>query len=339
MSNSFDVDLEKLQAEQEAANSQKKWLGVAGSALQGIENVPTAYELLYNKKIDRPDIAGGLKQVAQNISDPWEKQKKTYEMYTAAKNQRKSDLDIAKSEREAGAHDKGSQASINFRNRYKATYPKLAAAMGENFDELTAADEENMFKLQKLNEEVSARRQAAHLANQSRNDARNEKREEKEFGLKTPYGLANTLEDAKNLKSVDEMKKAFDSDLTEMIKLREDHKGGAIWNRDDVGRGQQLSKKVLLAYKDLAKLGVLSISDENILNAIIPPDPLEYNSPIASIQGQDPVLHKLRKFKTDSESDFQNRLKNRLRSPSVAGGKKEENTPQKLTQNKPSWAK
>lgn len=155
--------------------------------------------------------------------------------------------------------------------------------------------------------------------------AKAEKKEEKEYGLTTPYGLANTVEDAKNLKSADEIKKNFDSKLDEMILLRKNASpADKILDRDAVGRGQQLSKDLLLAYKDMAKLGVLSAADEKILNAIIPPDPLSYNSPVAAIQGQDPVLHKLTKFKEDSDKDFQNRLKNRLRQGQTVVTKKEQ---------------
>ncbi len=168
------------------------------------------------------------------------------------------------------------------------------------------------------NEELNIRRQELGQKRNERQELLNDKKQEKEFALSTPYGLANTVEDAKNLKSVDEVKKNFDSKLAEMIQLRTDHDGGAIWNRNDVRRGKQLSNDLLLAYKDLSKLGVLSISDEKILRSIIPEDPLAYNEAAAAIQGQDPILHSMKKFKDDSESDFQNRMKNRLRNPGQA---------------------
>ncbi len=147
-----------------------------------------------------------------------------------------------------------------------------------------------------------------------RNFQRDLKQDEKMQGLKTPFGLANTEQDAKSLKDAFEAKKSFDEKIQDMIDLRTKHEGGAILNREDVGRGKQLSKDVLLAYKDMAKLGVLSKADEAILNAIIPPDPLEYNSPMAWMQGQDPVLHKLKKFKEDSGRDFDTRVATRTRS-------------------------
>ena len=166
-----------------------------------------------------------------------------------------------------------------------------------------------------------------------RAEARNERRfqagikmDEKAQAMQTPYGLANSVDDAKQLKEAHESKKNFDSKLNEMIALREKNKGGALLNRDDVGRGQQLSKDLLLEYKNMAKLGVLSKSDEDIINAIIPADPLQYNSPLASIQGQDPTLHRLKSFKSDSDKDFSNRVQTRTRSGinQAANGPKQE---------------
>lgn len=154
-----------------------------------------------------------------------------------------------------------------------------------------------------------------------RQEAREERRfqsgikmDEKMEQLKTPYGVAITPDDAKQLKGAYELKKSFDNKIDQMIALRKKHDGGATLNRDDVGRGKQLSKDLLLAYKELAKLGVLSVADENILNTIIPEDPLAYNSPVAAIQGQDPILHKMEKFKEDSNTDFDTRVQTRTRS-------------------------
>lgn len=150
-----------------------------------------------------------------------------------------------------------------------------------------------------------------------RAEARDERRfqqgikmDEKMQGLKTPYGLANTVDDAKQLKEAHESKQAFDSKIQEMIDLRKKY-GGEAFNREAVARGKQLSKDLLLEYKNMAKLGVLSKSDEDIINAIIPADPLEFSA--ASLVGQDPILHKLEKFKEDSDRDFSTRVQTRTR--------------------------
>jgi hypothetical protein len=137
--------------------------------------------------------------------------------------------------------------------------------------------------------------------------------DEKIQALTTPYGLARTEADAKALKTADEEKQNFDNKIQEMIDLRKKHSGGVTLNREDVARGKQLSKDALLSYKNMAKLGVLSQADEAIINAIIPDDPLEYSSPLAAIQGQDPILNNLVKFKEDKDKEFNAKLSNRLR--------------------------
>ena len=172
------------------------------------------------------------------------------------------------------------------------------------------------------------------IAIQAGKDA--EKKSEKMEQLRIgELGYAQTPEDAKQLKSAVESKQQFDNRLDELISLREKHHGGALLNREDVGRAQQLSKDLLLQYKDMAKLGVLSVSDENILNAIIPSDPLQYSSPLAGLQGQDPTLFKLKKFKQDAAIDFDSKLSNRLRRE----GGPTAPTPAPASTTKPSWAK
>lgn len=162
-------------------------------------------------------------------------------------------------------------------------------------------------------EENQVRRQDAMTNRERLNFDRQSKLDEKMQGLETPYGLANTVDDAKKLKEAHEAKMGFDSKLQELIDLRGSKGGGAILDREAVARAAQLSKDLLLEYKNIAKLGVLSVSDENILNKIIPPDPLQYNSPLAAVQGQDPILSNLKKFKDSTNQDFQTRVATRTR--------------------------
>ncbi len=181
-----------------------------------------------------------------------------------------------------------------------------------------------------------------------RAEARNERRyqsgilrDEKIQALQTPYGMANTVDDAKQLKDAHLAKQGFDSKLDEMIALREKNNGGALFNREDVARGQQLSKDLLLEYKNMAKLGVLSKSDEDIINAIIPEDPLEYNSPLAAIQGQDPTLARLKAFKSDSDKNFKEGIATRTRA-GLSGRVSELNMPPRATKQDSEavqWAK
>jgi len=224
--------------------------------------------------------------------------------------------------------DPNSAASQSFRKMIERSFPDVAKSYGESWANVSAGDQENIFKPLQLKEQIDARREQARILAGDRQDKRDQlnfdkqnKRDEKMQGLKTPYGLANNEDDAKKIKEAHESKKNFDSKIKEMIALREKHGGGTIMNRDDVARGKQLSKDLLLEYKNMAKLGVLSQSDEKIINAIIPEDPLEYNSIAASLQGQDPVLHKLKSFKNDSDNDFATRVSTRVRDGAAVAEK------------------
>lgn len=140
-----------------------------------------------------------------------------------------------------------------------------------------------------------------------------QKKEEYDLSRSTPYGLANTVDDAKKVKDAYVAKNNFDAKLNELISLREEF-GGEAGNREAVARGKQLSKDLLLEYKNIAKLGVLSQSDEKIINAIIPDDPLAFNNPFEMATGQDPILANLKKFKADKDKDFENNVMTRVRS-------------------------
>lgn len=134
-------------------------------------------------------------------------------------------------------------------------------------------------------------------------------------------GIALNADDAKTLKGAKEMKSKFDRQINELIELRggkmnpetgkrEGGYGVEYINRNAVDRGKQLSKDLLLTYKNLSKLGVLSKADEEIVNAIIPQDPLGQDWAV----GQDPILHRLEKFKGDLDEDYEMTLATRLKS-------------------------
>lgn len=224
--------------------------------------------------------------------------------------------------------DPNSNSSIAFRKMMEENFPAIAKHYGDSWGNVTAEDQENIFKPLQLKENIEARKEQAKIlaGDRAENRAAREfdkqsKLDEKMQGLKTPFGLANNEDDAKKLKEAYESKQNFDGKISEMIALRKKHGGGASLNRDDVQRGKQLSKDLLLEYKNMAKLGVLSKSDEDIINAIIPEDPLAYNSPLAAIQGQDPILTRLEKFKGDSDRDFSTKVSTRTRNGLAAGNK------------------
>lgn len=172
---------------------------------------------------------------------------------------------------------------------------------------------ENAFKERQLSENINSRKELAQMRNADRTEAKRAANDLRQQERMTIFGEARTSEDAKKLKDAAELKDTFDRQLNEMISLREKHGGGATMNREDVNRGKQLSKDLLLTYKDLSKLGVLSQSDMSILNQIIPDDPLAYDFQ----PGQDSIMSNMQKFKKDTEMDFNSRLKNRLLNPPI----------------------
>lgn len=248
------------------------------------------------------------KQAKEDTLGKIETQKKDYIASGAFENQQKE------AQRKSDQFDPNSNSSQSFRKIIEAQYPDLVKTYGDSWGKVSAGDQENIFKPLQLKEQTDARKQTAQILTGERRDKKEDREKEKNEGLATPYGLANTVDDAKQLKEAHEAKKNFDNKIEQMIALRTENKGGALFDREAVARGKQLSKDLLLEYKNMAKLGVLSKSDEDIINAIIPADPLEYNSPVAAIQGQDPVLKKLTSFQSDSNKDFANRIQTRTRA-------------------------
>jgi hypothetical protein len=137
-------------------------------------------------------------------------------------------------------------------------------------------------------------------------------------------GIALTDADAKELKDAKQMKQKLDSQIGELIELRQ-NKGAEVLDRNAVARGKQLSKDLLLTYKNLAKLGVLSAADTAIIDAIIPQDPTEFRT-ADFLTGTDSVLSNLQSFRDDLSRDFENNLATRLESresPQLAGSEED----------------
>ncbi len=228
---------------------------------------------------------------------------------------KQDDIADQKYQREEKSFAEKEDANSDLSKMYQSIaskYPGGQALMGKSASQI-----EKILPSIKDIADLEARKQENYLKRvenkENKQNTLNLKNEEKLMELSTPFGVARTKDDAKKLKDGYEEKKVFDDKLQQMIALREKHDGGALMNREDVARGKQLSKDLLLTYKNMAKLGVLSQADENIINAIIPKDPLEYNSPLAAMQGQDPILNNLKKFKADSDKDFLTRIDTRVR--------------------------
>ncbi len=180
---------------------------------------------------------------------------------------------------------------------------------------------------------LDLRQQGVTTQEEIRKEKKEEKREQRRIldSKGNTIGYARTPNDVKSLTSAVEQKFKFDQTLDEMISLRQKHDGGALLNREDVDRGKQLSNDLLLIYKDLAKLGVLSVADEKILRSIIPEDPLAFHW--SGIAGQDPILHKMTKWKGDINSEYNTKLNTRLRPEEATEAPKSKN------QDAIQWAK
>lgn len=187
--------------------------------------------------------------------------------------------------------------------------------------EFEMQQQQNEARLAETKQNNDFRREELGLRRLERKDALAVKNEEKQMALTTPYGLANTPDDAKIIKEAHEAKMSLFSQVDEMIKLRQKYEGGAIMQPDDQGYATQLSNDALLAYKNLKKLGVLSKSDEDIVNAIIPKDPLRLRGMAEVISGQDAVLSKLVNFRDNKSKDFASGIQARIRGGDVAAKK------------------
>lgn len=321
----FEVDLEKLKKEHEAAQDQKDLYGAIGGALDTMANAPTKADILLKRNPQRLDIAGQFKSMADGIQDPYERDSKQMDVL---KRYREARLGQEQDAESKALKDPMSPKSSQYREFLKGQGFPVAdnlsyADLQDQLKILTPKWEKDLAHKQKLEEireqaKYKEKKEVDPLVQAIREQTlRDKERREQEAqdAFMTPEGPARTTDDAKKIKEGIEAKKEFDRKLDEMISLREKHGGGAILNREDVGRGKQLSKDLLLAYKDMAKLGVLSQADEAILNAIIPADPLQFNSPLDVVQGQDPTLHRLKKFRDDAQADFGTRLQTRLKNP------------------------
>jgi hypothetical protein len=253
-------------------------------------------------------------------------------------DRRKGSIENDKVKATQAGQDPDSDKSKGKRDLYKKLFPEIVKQM-PSFDLLSSDDieelksplelaqraKDRMVQLQMMKEQKDLVRQEKELAKQDKVDRDIEERT-------TVYGLARTKDDAKKLKEAAEDKDILDRSLEELIDLR-NQKGVEYLDKNAVQRGEQLSKKILLSYKNLAKLGVLSKSDEDIINAIVPEDPLGQDwTPF-----QDPILHRLTKFRGDIQADFNTRLQQRLVNPPKA--KSNNSNQEKEESQKPGWAR
>lgn len=92
--------------------------------------------------------------------------------------------------------------------------------------------------------------------------------------LWTPLGTAKTKNDAKLIKDAHSSYLDSKMGVQELIDLRKS-KGAEFMDREAVAKGKMAAANLLLQYKTLVKLGVLSKDDYRLLDRIVPQDPLQ----------------------------------------------------------------
>jgi hypothetical protein len=108
----------------------------------------------------------------------------------------------------------------------------------------------------------------------------------------TPYGLANDPEGAKKVRDTAAIHEDITSIINDMKALRK-AKGREVLDRQSVAAGQTYGNTLLLKMKDMYKLGVLSKSDEAILDKILPRDPLSTTTNDSTIEAMLNTVQKM----------------------------------------------
>jgi len=295
-----DADRQKLVGEQgqyDTTGAIAGALASLGAGFQGKDSMAAVNQVMGQRRDARKEDLSAL--------DKW-KQGKIQEIQ-AKRDGVKAKREDEQYGRESGARQEEDDATSE-RSKIAQQIASKATG-GKDFSSVSATRLKTMLPDLMKVYEIEQKKLDRQEARDERRFQHGVKANEKMQGLKTPFGLANTEDDAKNLKAGFESKSNFDSKIQEMIDLRK-NLGTEYWDREAVARGKQLSKDLLLEYKNMAKLGVLSQADENIINAIIPADPLAQDW----MPGQDSILSVLEKFKQDSDRDFKTKVATRTRS-------------------------
>lgn len=135
-----------------------------------------------------------------------------------------------------------------------------------------------------------------------------QKKEAKELKEKLVpgVGVVLTRDDAKKMKDARDAKEKATFLLNRLIDLRSQY-GGEILNREAVGEAAQKSTDLLLQLKELNNLGVLSQSDTDLLNKLVPEDPLQFDAP-----GFDTTMNQLKNLKDSLEFSYKQGIESRL---------------------------
>jgi hypothetical protein len=168
-------------------------------------------------------------------------------------------------QREDDLFNPNSAQSIAFRKSIEANFPKVAQAYGSNWANITASDQDALFKPLQLKENIEARKEQARILSQQRQDSLNLKREEL-LKKNSPD------ERQKNLSSTD--KARFDNAL--MVLKGIDEMGSALDNGDNtfsmVGDNNYTAaeRRATEAYGRMQSGGAINKDEEKRFSATLP---------------------------------------------------------------------
>lgn len=195
------------------------------------------------------------------------------------------DQGVAKNQRDADLSDPNSKASVTFRNSIKANYPDLAQVYGADWENISAADQESIFKPLQLKEQQRARVDAAKAMAGQRQDAREERQsikdearrvklEERDLKLAVPgYERTGEVlpkdEEAMKFRKGTATANALGQKLQRMKELVKAN-GSFEWGGDGGTEMESLATEIQLLGKspELYELGVLTGPDLSLLQKI-----------------------------------------------------------------------
>lgn len=265
----FDYDPEKLKQDAADTENSKMWLNVANSAANNLLSAPSAAEIQLGQK--RGPVNVGLDKVAVGMSDPWEKQKKTYEAYKAAKEgqslESESDPDSVR--------NKALKAILV--SQGKAKSEDLEGMTGKDLSALYAnpADLEKIKAQAQINFENDMAKQKASQVFQASENAKNRANDIDKIREKDRVDQAKKHDPAERLKNLSGQDKArYDNAL--MVAKAIDEMGAALDNGDNthsmIGDNDytEAERKAAEAYGRMQSGGAINKEEEARFLAMLP---------------------------------------------------------------------
>lgn len=164
--NTYNAELTKAKTENESRNSGNGWLQFAasiGDAMAGRDSSKTAANFNQIRDNNKQATIGALE--ANRTSQ-----------------QRNLDANMTqqKLQSEKNKQDWNSQESISFRRMMESQFPNVVKSYGDDWQHVTAGDQDNIFKPLQLRENMDMRRDQARLLSNQRADVLKAKATEKQ---------------------------------------------------------------------------------------------------------------------------------------------------------------